>query len=593
MGQQDGVSIAFRRRYLTGMLLLMVVLISSSPLASGQLILDVSHSPDAPIPGEEINVTVRVLDPSNLSFLLITWCNFDTGSCYPEDMVYEGNDTYWRRIAGDEDIRNGTVVGFNITVENTTGHRDYFPEVDKYFNVTYVGPSPPAKPAPPLITLEFVLIEAFLIGITVALFGILIWRKIKGLETSRIAAMGVVFLIILSLVYGALFFLTRPTTIELAEDFQAVDTDNNILNLKDFRGEVVLLDFMSISCGGCEIIAATMMEGVHPNYDESDLEIISIDVSVAHTPEALKAFRERKGYPWRMAMDPGGLVNSYAVSSLPTVVVIDKDGYVVNVITDAYISASGMRDMIDDALAERSQAIGLQAVGGIVLAAFAGFATFFSPCSFPMLPGYVAYYLSSEAEQKNSTLRVLVSGLVSGIGIILVFLAIGIAWIAVGTAANVEDYTPILGPIVGAILIILGLLMLTNIQYQALVRPFSRLKQRIFKGRKEEGGYYPKLLGYGVGYGAAAAACTAPLFIAVLAQSSVTGGPAGSLLILFVFSLAIVLLMVVITFMLSAFGQESVRRLSQYTDLIKKVSAVVLIVVGIYLFYYYFTTHPM
>ena len=53
----------------------------------------------------------------------------------------------------------------------------------------------------------------------------------------------------------------------------------------------------------------------------------------------------------------------------------------------------------------------------------------------------------------------------------------------------------------------------------------------------------------------------------------------------------IVLLMVAITFMLSAFGQESVRKLSQYTDLIKKVSAVVLIAVGVYLIYYYLTTH--
>jgi len=416
-------------------------------------------------------------------------------------MHYGGNDTYWRGIGGEENIINGTVIGYNVTVENTTGHRDTYPEATEYVNITYVGPSPAAKPAPPLITLELVLVEALLIGITVALLGILVWRKMNGLETSKVAAMGIVILIILAIVYGAVTILTRPTEVELAKDFQTVDTDGHSFNLSDFRGEVVILDFMSISCGGCEIIAGTIMDDVHSHFDESELEVISIDVSVADNLDSLRTFKEDKAYPWRMAMDPGGLVNAYAVSSLPTLVIVDKEGYAVNVVTDAYTSASSMRGMIDDALAGRSQAIGIQAVGGILLAVFAGFATFFSPCSFPMLPGFVAYYLSAEAEQeKKSTLKVLGSGLVAGIGIILVFLVIGFAWIAAGTAANVEEYTPILGPIVGAVLIALGLLMFTNLQYHALLRPFTRLKEAITKGKsKETGGYYPKLFGYGVG----------------------------------------------------------------------------------------------
>ncbi|MFQ6128258.1 MAG: cytochrome c biogenesis protein CcdA [Thermoplasmata archaeon] len=587
------IAIAIRTHHLTGLsLLLIAALILSSLPVRGDLILEVSHSPETPIPGEEVNVTVRVLDSSNISFALLTWCNFDTDSCTPIEMTYGGNDTYWGKIGGDQDIVNGTIVGYNITVEDNTGERDYYPDVGKYFNITYVGATLPEKPAPPLVTLEFLLVEGFLIGIILALLGIVIWRKKKGLEMSRVAVLGVVFVIILSLVYGALFFLTRPSKIELAKSFQALDTDNNTFNLSDFRGKVVILDFMSISCGGCEIIAETLKKGVHLMYDESELEIISIDVSVADNLNALRTYKEDEEIPWRMAMDPGGLVNDYAVGSLPTLVVIDKEGYAVNVITDAYAPAKNIRDKVDNALAGRSQAIGIQAVGGIVLAAFAGLATFFSACSFPMLPGFVAYYLSSEAEQKKkSTLRVLGSGLLAGMGIILVFVAIGLAWIAVGTAANVEEYTPILGPIVGAILIVLGLLMFTNIQYHALVRPFGRLKKAIFKGSIETGGYYPKLFGYGVGYGAAAAACTAPLFIALLAHSSISGGPAESLLILFIFSFMIVLLMVVITLSVSAFGQESVKKLIQYTGIIKKISAVVLVIVGVYLIYYYLATH--
>ena len=80
-----------------------------------------------------------------------------------------------------------------------------------------------------------------------------------------------------------------------------------------------------------EVAGPNYPNGIHI-YDDSELEVISIDVSVADTLSALRAYREQEQIPWRMAMDPGGLVNDYAVGALPTVIIIDKDGYVVNII---------------------------------------------------------------------------------------------------------------------------------------------------------------------------------------------------------------------------------------------------------------------
>lgn len=588
------IQIGRRKLTLVGLFLaLIVALLVVTPTAKGQLIVDVSHSPDVPLPGEEVNVTMTVTNYSDVVFAELIWCNFDTSSCVPKLMTYAGNNTYWGTIGGAEGIKNGTIIGYNITVENTTGHREYRPLGQKYINITYVGPLPRELPEPPLITLDFILIEGLLVGLIIALVAMLIWKNRKGLEMSKVAALGVVFITLFASIYGGLYFLTRPTSIELAKDFTAVDTENNTFNLSDFRGEVVVLDFMSIHCGGCKIIASTIRTDVYPHYEDSELEVISIDVGPSDTLDDLRALKEDEQIPWRMAMNPGGLVGDYAAAPLPTVIIIDKDGYVVNIVRDSYASASSLRAKIDDALAGTAQVIGIQAVSGIVLAAFAGFATFFSPCSFPMLPGFIAYYLSEEAQQKKKgTLRVLGSGLIAGIGVTLVFLILGIALIVAGSAVNLTQYTPILGPIVGVILILLGALMFTNLQYHALLRPFSKLKEVFTRGKsREASGYYPKLFGYGVGYGAAASACTAPLFLAVMAQSSISGGVMEGLLVLLVFSLMIILLMVVITFMLSAFGQESVRKLSQYTDLIKKVSAVVLIIVGAYLIFYFFTTH--
>jgi cytochrome c-type biogenesis protein len=562
---------------------------SSTPVR-GNLIVDVSHEPTEPIPGQPVLVNLTVTNHTDIQFVEIQYCTFDPYTCKYGYMEHDGNESYLFSIPGEYD--DGEVMGYNITL-NATGHTEYFPQEGHYVNITYEG-EPLKRPPPSVFTTEFLLVEGLLLLLLGVLVGVLVWRKLKGLETSKVAVIGVVFIIIFAFVYGALQVLTTPSEITLAKDFTDVDTDGNLFNLSDFRDEVVIIDFMSINCGGCEIIAE-QLKLVHSELDNSDLEIISIDISKGDTMDALGEFRASKGYPWRMALN-SSLLHEYALKSLPTLVIVDKEGFAVDVITDSNMPASEIERRVNDALAGRSQAIGIKASSGLVLAAFAGFATFFSPCSFPMLPGFVAFYLSSEAEQKKkSSLRVLASGLVAGSGIILVFVLIGLiwiaTWIAIGTASNVEEYTPILGLAVGVILIVLGGLMFTNIQYHALIKPFSRLKQAIFKGKGEEGGYFGRLFAYGVGYGAAASACTAPLFIGVLVDSSVSGGAVESVLVLLIFSLMIILLMVVITFMLSAFGQESVRKLSQYTDLIKKVSAVVLVVVGVYLIYYYITTH--
>jgi len=212
-----------------------------------------------------------------------------------------------------------------------------------------------------------------------------------------------------------------------------------------------------------------------------------------------------------------------------------------------------------------------------------------------MLPGFISFYMSTEVEEKKKSLRtVLSSGLIAGFGIVLVFLIIGLIALALGEAANLGDYMIYMGPLVGIILIILGALMFTNLQYHALIRPFQKLRAKIFgekkPGEEDKSGYYTKLFSYGVGYGAAASACTAPLFIAVLLAAIVAGSFVDGLMMLLIFSLTILLLMVSITLLLSAFGQESVQKLAAHTDTIKKISGFILVVVGVYLIYYYYVT---
>jgi len=95
-------------------------------------------------------------------------------------------------------------------------------------------------------------------------------------------------------------------------------------------------------------------------------------------------------------------------------------------------------------------ALGLSAIG-------AGILTFFSPCSFPMLPAYLTFYLGlDEKEERNTWKRGVMNGLISASAFLLIFSAFGIMTSLFSSYIN--PYIRYVEPIVGAILIAMGIL---------------------------------------------------------------------------------------------------------------------------------------
>jgi cytochrome c-type biogenesis protein len=265
-----------------------------------------------------------------------------------------------------------------------------------------------------------------------------------------------------------------------------------------------------------------------------------------------------------------------------------------------------LQSTISSALAGTAKPVSLVTVSVFALAAVAGVSTFFSPCAFPMFPGYMSLFLGLNATRtevgappttayKGAARRAVTAGSVTALGMIVVFLVVGIALIL--AASVVSGYVPYLLIVVGAVLVGLGLLLFTNLQYWRIVEPLQTLWRRL---RHQEAnppisatdpsgkGFYVKLFGYGMGYAAAAAGCVAPvIFSAIIAGLAL--GLLGGILNVLIYSLTAAALMIVVTVLLAIAGQRYVNKLKQYTPVIKKVSAVVLVVVGVYLIYFYYT----
>jgi len=137
---------------------------------------------------------------------------------------------------------------------------------------------------------------------------------------------GLVVLALLLVIAGG-WYIFRPRG--GANDFSLTDIDGDPFRLSDFRGEVVLLDFMATWCGPCRTSMSDLLE-IRRDFGE-DVVLISISVDpVSDTAERLRDWADLWEANWIHARDTADppVSQQFKVSVIPTLVIIDKDGTV-------------------------------------------------------------------------------------------------------------------------------------------------------------------------------------------------------------------------------------------------------------------------
>lgn len=408
---------------------------------------------------------------------------------------------------------------------------------------------------------------------------------------------------------------TAAGSTTVAPSFTLTDIYGHTFSLSSLRnGSVAIVEFTSLSCAECQIVEKSLAS-LYAGYNSTgrtDVHILSVytNPQFGDTVPALQAYHTKNNITWTMAQDTSTLSVSqaYGVSALPTVVIVDKQGDVVYDVTGVQ-NSNTLSGTVSSALAGTASAISIVTVSVFGLAAIAGVTTFFSPCAFPMFPGYMGLFLglnvkaapsgagsTTAAAYKGAARRAALAGTVTALGMILVFLMVGVALIL--AASVVAGYVPYLLILVGFALIALGALLLTNLQYWRIVTPLQNLWYRMGGKRPEETlatstptegrALYVKLFGYGMGYAAAAAGCVAPVIFSAIIAGLALGLFDGIVNIL-IFAGTAAALMITVTVLLAVAGQRYVNQLKAFTPVIKKISAAVLVVVGIYLIYFYYT----
>lgn len=212
---------------------------------------------------------------------------------------------------------------------------------------------------------------------------------------------------------------------------------------------------------------------------------------------------------------------------------------------------------------------------GFILAFWAGLISFLSPCTLPLLPGYLAFISGlgmDEVQARENRGTVVGAALLFVMGFSLVFVASGATASYIGSM--VHGYLPILERIAGAFIIVMALVLIGLVQIPVLYRDWRFHVNRDF-------GIW-SALPVGMAFGFGWAPCIGPILAAIdslaMNQADVQRGA----LLLFIYALGLgIPFLLVALFAERAF--ESLGWFKRHFRAINLTGAGILLVMGVFL----------
>jgi len=224
-------------------------------------------------------------------------------------------------------------------------------------------------------------------------------------------------------------------------------------------------------------------------------------------------------------------------------------------------------------------------LGLATVAVAAGISSFFNPCSFPLLPVFLAKYFSKERDKQ---INVISAGLGAALGVTIFNLIlgsiIGLGGAAIGASFSIGSASPntavlTFRAIIGGLLVFLGLSHLTG---RWLDLHSVEHKVSGYLGARSRTGRVG-IVSYGFLYPLLGIGCGGPILTALVVFSLASGGFISALSAFTIYAAIMAILMIIVAALVASAKNTLISQLGASTQAIKKVSGVILVVVGVFL----------
>jgi cytochrome c-type biogenesis protein len=210
-----------------------------------------------------------------------------------------------------------------------------------------------------------------------------------------------------------------------------------------------------------------------------------------------------------------------------------------------------------------------------LLAAFgAGLLSFFSPCVFPLVPGYLSYLAGTSLQevesQPTTRWRVSLHALCFVLGFILLFTLLGAAVALLGSA--LQAYQQILARIAGLLLIVFGIALTGLVPI-----PWLSRDHRVKVKQGTSAWWRSGLIG--MAFGAGWSACTGPMLGSILVLAAASATLMQGVIFLLAYALGLGVPFVLIGLLADRAG-TLMRRIRRFTGPLSFIGGVVLILMG-------------
>ncbi|MFX1579377.1 MAG: TlpA family protein disulfide reductase [Promethearchaeota archaeon] len=183
------------------------------------------------------------------------------------------------------------------------------------------------------------------------------------MEPEKMAIVGVTLVVVvLGTMIGASFLtfptgnsddgdqLTRTTQntdllelgLEVPANWEFDMSDGSTLTLSDLEGQVVLVDLMATWCSSC-VTQNGYLETIAEDL-AGTVVVVSLTVDTSETTLMMADYKSTKGLSWAHGVDDRHFLDYFSISSVPSMVLIDADGFFryfhVGIWSDASISST-------------------------------------------------------------------------------------------------------------------------------------------------------------------------------------------------------------------------------------------------------------